>query len=175
MAASRKQADEIAAELSGTLTVVLGASRDQRGALLPRRRSSSSNRRPVSVTQVSALKAGQAVALPESYGYQVVQVRSRASIPFDDQTAADIEVVASAVRRPDPGLARRGRGHGHQLDQAAQDGHSAGKPAVRVVDDGSAGALPAPGVACRRSCALLAPWSPRARSPWSASGPAGRA
>ena len=34
--------------------------------------------------------------MAESYGYEVVQVRSRATIPFAQQTAPDIEVVAAA-------------------------------------------------------------------------------
>ncbi len=94
MAASRKQADEIAGELSGTLPLSSGPQVTS-GALYCLSPERLIEQAPSFRNEVGALKAGQAVALPESYGYQVVQVRSRASVPFDDQTAADIEVVAS--------------------------------------------------------------------------------
>jgi hypothetical protein len=95
MAASRHQAEEIAAELSGRATSP-GAPPVTSGALYCLTPQQLIEQAPGFRDQVKALKTGQAVALAESYGYQVVQVRSRASIPFDKQTAADIEVVASA-------------------------------------------------------------------------------
>jgi len=94
MAASRKQADEIAGELSGTVALSSGPPVTS-GALYCLTPEQLIDHAPGFRNEVSGLRAGQAVALPESYGYQVVQVRSRASVPFNDQTAADIEVVAS--------------------------------------------------------------------------------
>jgi hypothetical protein len=94
MAAGRKQADEIAAELSGKPTSS-PAPPVTSGALYCLTPQLLIEQAPGFRDQVNALKTGQAVALAESYGYQVVQVRSRALIPFNKQTAADIAVVAS--------------------------------------------------------------------------------
>jgi hypothetical protein len=95
MAASHKQAEEIAGELSGAPTASSAPSVTS-GALYCLTPEQLVEQAPVFRDHVNALKTGQAVALAQSYGYEVVQVRSRASIPFDKQTAADIEVVASA-------------------------------------------------------------------------------
>lgn len=94
VAASRKQADEIAGELSGTRPPSSGPPVTS-GALYCLTPEQLIDQATGFRTVVSGLRAGQAVALPESYGYEVVQVRSRATVPFNDQTAADIEVVAS--------------------------------------------------------------------------------
>jgi len=94
MAASRKQADEIAGELSGTVPPSSGPAVTS-GALYCLTPEQLIDQATSFRDAVGALKAGQAVALSESYGYQVVQVRSRASVPFNDQTAANIAVVAS--------------------------------------------------------------------------------
>ena len=95
MAASRKQADEIAGVLSGTVASP-PAPPVTSGALYCLTPQQLIEQPSAVQLQVNALKTGQAGALPESYGYEVVQVRSRTPVPFDDQTAADIEVVASA-------------------------------------------------------------------------------
>ncbi len=94
VAASRAQADEVAAELSGQPTPP-GSPPVTSGALYCLSPQQLIDQAPGFRAQVSALKTGRALALAESYGYQVVQVRSRAVIPFNNQTAADIEVVAS--------------------------------------------------------------------------------
>ncbi len=94
MAASRKQADEIAGVLSGTVASP-PAPPVSSGALYCLTPEQLIDQAAGFRFGVGALKVGHAIALPESYGYQVVQVRSRASVPFNDQTAADIEVVAS--------------------------------------------------------------------------------
>ncbi len=94
VAASRQQAEEIVAELSGKTTsppappVTSGALYCLTPQQLIEQPSGFRH-------QVNSLKTGEAVALAENYGYQVVEVRSRAPIPFNKQTAADIEVVAS--------------------------------------------------------------------------------
>ena len=46
-------------------------------------------------SQVQALAPGQVVVLPESWGYEVVQVTSRSSIPYSSTITPDIEVVTT--------------------------------------------------------------------------------
>jgi len=46
--------------------------------------------------KVGALAPGQAVVLPAGYGYQVVEVRSRSTVPFDSQVAAIIQLVTDS-------------------------------------------------------------------------------
>ena len=45
--------------------------------------------------QVAALAPGQATVVADGPGYEVVEVRSRAVIPYSNRIAADIEIVAS--------------------------------------------------------------------------------
>jgi hypothetical protein len=95
MAASRKQAEAIVGELNGTATAA-SAPRVTSGALYCLTPEQLIDQAPAFRQQVGGLKTGQAVAIAESYGYEVVQVRSRAVIPFDDAVAADIEIVVAA-------------------------------------------------------------------------------
>jgi len=93
MVASRKQADAVAAQLSGApgtsgqAPVTGGA----RYCLVPEQLVQQP---PAFAKQVSALQPGSAAVIPASFGYQVVQVRSRTAIPFDEAVAAVIDVVA---------------------------------------------------------------------------------
>jgi hypothetical protein len=109
MAASRKQADEIVGELNGTATGP-SAPPVTSGALYCQAPQQLLAQATAFRQQVEALKTGQAAALAESYGYQVVQVRSRATIPFTKQTAPDIEVVAAATSGQTPAWPDVGEG-----------------------------------------------------------------
>ena len=95
MAASRKQADEIVGELDGRAAPV-SAPPVTSGAFYCQTQEQLIGQPPTFRQQVEALAPGKAVALAQSYGYEVVQVQSRASIPFNKAVAGDIEVVASA-------------------------------------------------------------------------------
>lgn len=93
MAAAKRQAETIASGLSGhavpNATPVLGAS-------LYCEAPDQFVQQPTAFQdQVGSLAPGQATVLSESYGYQVVEVRSRAAVPLDRSTAADIVTVAS--------------------------------------------------------------------------------
>jgi hypothetical protein len=93
MTASRKQAEAVAAQLSGapgtaTQTPVTGGARY---CLVP---AQLIQQPPAFAQEVNALQPGGAGIIPASYGYQVVQVRSRTAIPFDEPVAAVIDVVA---------------------------------------------------------------------------------
>ena len=84
LTASRKQAEAVAAQLSGAPGTsgqppVTGGARY---CLVPEQLVQQP---PAFAAEVSALQPGSAAILPESYGYQVVQVRSRTAIPFDEQ------------------------------------------------------------------------------------------
>jgi hypothetical protein len=101
MAASRTQAEEIAGELSGTAPAGPAAPVTS-GALYCLTPEQLIEQAPAFRQQVDALEPGKAAAIAESYGYKVVQVRSRASISFDNTVASDIEVVASAASSQTP-------------------------------------------------------------------------
>ena len=101
MAASRKQAEEIAGELSGTVPATSAAPVTS-GALYCLTPEQLLGQPPGLRQQVGALKPGKAAAMAESFGYTVVQVRSRTEIPFNKKVASDIEVVASASSSQTP-------------------------------------------------------------------------
>jgi len=93
MAGARAQAELIAAELSGHAArgapPVLGAS------LYCDSPEQFIEQPSAFQDAVSALKPGHSSVLPESYGYEAVEVRSRPAIPFDNDVAADIGIVAT--------------------------------------------------------------------------------
>ena len=96
LTASRKQAEAVAAQLSGAPGTsgqppVTG---EARYCIVPEQLVQQP---PAFAAEVSALQPGSAAILPESYGYQVVQVRSRTAIPFDEPVAAVIDVIASGA------------------------------------------------------------------------------
>jgi hypothetical protein len=95
MAASYKQAEEVAGELDGTLRAASGPPVTS-GALYCLSPEQLLEQPPAFRQQVGALEPGKAAPVAESYGYKVVQVRSRVAIPFNKSVASDIEVVASA-------------------------------------------------------------------------------
>ena len=93
LAAAKQQAEVVAKELEGQTVTgaqpVLGASLycDTPEQLIEQ---------PLSFQgSVGGLAPGQAVVLPISDGYQVVEVRSRTPVPFDSQVASVIGVVAA--------------------------------------------------------------------------------
>jgi hypothetical protein len=93
MPASEKEAQEVARELNshsrGTQALVASGARY---CLSPE----NFILQPSTFTkQVGALSPGQATILAESYGYQVVEVRSRVEIPYSNAIAGDIEIVTA--------------------------------------------------------------------------------
>ena len=93
MAASKKQAEAVANELSG----VKGGrarylSRAGPATAYPLSRQSSSRRS--SATSSAHCRPGQATPVPENFGYEVVQVSSRDTIPYNNRVAAIIDIVA---------------------------------------------------------------------------------
>jgi len=93
MAASRKQATTVAAELTAAASgaavpdVAVGARYCQSPEQLIEQ--------PLAFRQqVSALTPGKAGTVPQSWGYEVVLLRSRTIIPFNAQVATVIGVVA---------------------------------------------------------------------------------
>jgi hypothetical protein len=100
MAASLKEADQVASELSGHpspgAAPVTGGGRfcDSPAKFI----EMSSNFQ----TQVGAAPVGQATVLTEKYGYEVVEVRSRTVIPYNKETAADIDIVATGGGSQNP-------------------------------------------------------------------------
>lgn len=95
VAASRQQADEIVAELDGRAAPA-SAPPVTSGAFYCQTPEQLIEQSPSFRQKVEALAPGKAVAVAQSYGYEVVQVQSRAMIPFNQAVAADIEVVSSA-------------------------------------------------------------------------------
>jgi hypothetical protein len=91
--ASRKQAEAVAAQLSGapgaaTQPPVTGGARY---CLVP----AQLIQQPAEFAkEVNGLQPGSTGIIPAAFGYQVVQVRSRAAIPFDEAVAGVIDVVA---------------------------------------------------------------------------------
>jgi hypothetical protein len=92
LAASKKQADAVASELSGGKggaqpPVTSGA----RYCLTP----AQAIKQPEQFRDLlSKLAPGQAAPIRESFGYEVVQVISRNTIPYSNQVAAIIDIVA---------------------------------------------------------------------------------
>lgn len=92
MAASAKQAKGVADQLSG----------QPRGAQAPVTGGALYCLSPEQLLQqpsafrsaVAALAPGHATELAESFGYEVVEVRSRATIPYNNEVADDIDIVA---------------------------------------------------------------------------------
>jgi hypothetical protein len=93
MAASRKQAETIVSQISAATSgaaassVAVGA----RYCLSPEQLIEEA---PAFRQQVNALAPGKAGIVPQSWGYEVVLVRSRTIIPFNAQVASVIGVVA---------------------------------------------------------------------------------
>lgn len=93
MTASLKQAEKTASQLTAATSgatvpsVAVGA----RYCLSPEQLIEQS---PVFRQQVNALAPGKAGVVPQSWGYEVVLVRSRTIIPFNAQVATVIGVVA---------------------------------------------------------------------------------
>jgi hypothetical protein len=92
MAASKKQADAVANELSGAKggvqpPVTSGA----RYCLSPEQAIGQ----PAQFRELlGVLHAGQATSIRENFGYEVVQVISRNTIPYNNEVAAIIDIVA---------------------------------------------------------------------------------
>jgi hypothetical protein len=100
MAASKQQADQVASQLSGH-------SSSANAPVTSGGRYCDSPEQFIEQPaafqkQVGALAPSQATVLAESYGYQVVEVRSRPLIAFGNQTAGDIDVVASGGGSQNP-------------------------------------------------------------------------
>ena len=93
MAASKKEADEVANALSGhTGPGTLPATSGARYCDSPEQFIEQ----PLNFqSQVAVLAPGHATVLSEGAGYQVVEVRSRALIPYNAKVAADIDVTAT--------------------------------------------------------------------------------
>jgi hypothetical protein len=91
-AASLKQADQVASQLSGhgrtaQRPVVSAGYCDSPEQFIEE---------PTTLQkQVDSMAPGQVAVLAESYGYNVVQLRSRTVIPYSPEIAGDIEVVAT--------------------------------------------------------------------------------
>jgi len=93
MVASHKQADQVAAELSGQPSggAAPPLANGARYCLTPEQLIVQ----PASFRiEVAGLAVGKVAQIEASWGYQVVQVRSRALIPFDLAVASVISVVA---------------------------------------------------------------------------------
>jgi hypothetical protein len=92
LAASKKQADVVASELSaGKGRAQPGVASGARYCLTPEQ----AIEQPEAFRNLLAtLEPGQAAAIPESFGDEVVQVISRNTIPYNDQVAAIIDIVA---------------------------------------------------------------------------------
>ncbi|HMK98309.1 MAG TPA: hypothetical protein VK425_12230, partial [Acidimicrobiales bacterium] len=91
LAAANRQAQEVAEELSGH--TVPGAEPVLGPSLYCDTPEQFIEQPAGFQDKVGALAPGHAVVLPAGYGYQVVEVRSRATVPFDSQVAAIIQLV----------------------------------------------------------------------------------
>jgi hypothetical protein len=93
MAASQKQAEAVANELTAAANggPVPTAGTGARYCLTPEQLVAEP---AVFRQEVNALAPGKAGLVPQNWGYEVVQVRSRTLIPFNTQVASVIGVIA---------------------------------------------------------------------------------
>jgi hypothetical protein len=92
MAASKKQAEAVANELSGVKDgAQVPVSSGARYCLSPEQ----AIEQPAEFRELlGTLRPGQATPLRENFGYEVVQVMSRDTIPYNNQVSAIIDIVA---------------------------------------------------------------------------------
>jgi hypothetical protein len=99
-AASLKQADQVASELSGHPSP--GAAPVTGGGRFCDSPAQYIEQPSNFQIQVGAEPVGQATVLTESYGYEVVEVSSRTVIPYNKMTMGDIDVVATGGGSQNP-------------------------------------------------------------------------
>lgn len=92
LSASKKEAEELVSQLSGHP----GASgaRVTSGARYCLSPEQLIEQQAAFRQQVGALAPGMATAIRQSYGYEVVQVRARTTIPYSQEIAEDVEILA---------------------------------------------------------------------------------